>query len=109
MFKSFLILIVFFNFSITNVSANENKTDSGGAENIGLILLATGKLTGACGIMKLQLEFQENTKLDNGYKFIARFWTAEAARLGKTLEKYAADCAVTVNNYDDFYTRLEAQ
>jgi hypothetical protein len=63
-------------------------------------LLVVGKGSGACGILHLQLQFQGNTKLEGGDEFIVRFWTTEAARLGKTLEEYAAFCVTTVSAYD---------
>ena len=63
-------------------------------------MLALGKGTGACGILNLQLDFQRTTKMPGGEDFIVRFWTTEAARLGKTLDQYAEQCVKTVAGYE---------
>lgn len=84
------------------VSAEEPDSGSEFARS----LLVTGKMSGGCGIMKLQIQFQENTGLEGGTNFIARFWTAEAARLGMTLEEYAEQCHKVVGSYREFYNML---
>ena len=55
----------------------------------------------------MQLQFQESTKMDGGNEFVVRFWTTEAARLGKTLNEYAAHCVSTVSAYDKLWDMVE--
>lgn len=55
-------------------------------------LIALSKFTGGCGILSLQGQFQQNTKLEGGEQFMFRFWSTEAARIGMTLEKYVEQC-----------------
>jgi hypothetical protein len=65
-------------------------------------LMVVGKMSGACGIFNLQIQFQENTGLDGGDNFVERFWSAEAARLGMTLEDYANQCHDTLEKYASY-------
>ncbi len=65
-------------------------------------LLVTGKASGACGILTLQLEFQENTKMAGGNEFLGRFWSTESARLGMTTTQYAEHCASALSMYGKF-------
>ena len=97
----FLVLLV-----LISTSGYPENDESSGAE-FGQELLSIGKLSGACGIFKLQIEFQENTKLEGGEKFIERFWTTEAARLGKSLEGYAAACHQAVSGYSTYFDFFE--
>lgn len=70
-------------------------------------VLALGKLTGGCGILKLQMEFQENTKLKGGDEYLARFWTTEATRLGMSVEQYAKQCVVATKSYTEYWALFE--
>jgi hypothetical protein len=69
--------------------------------------MAIGKLTGACEVFKLQLDFQENTGFKGGKDFINRFWSIEALRLGETLEEYVKDCHATVDKYNTYQSMFE--
>jgi hypothetical protein len=92
--KLIIVLLMFSSF----VSANEDQEGN----EFAMGLLATGKLTGNCGIFKLQLDFQDNTKLKGGEDFLARFWTMEAARLGMSLEEFVDGCHKIVAKYDAY-------
>lgn len=65
-------------------------------------ILVVGKMSGACGIFRQQVIFQESTKMDKGDDFIQRFWTTEAARLGHTLAEYAQQCHETMKVYREY-------
>ena len=63
-------------------------------------LLVVGKAAGACGILDLQLAFQQSTQMAGGNEFVVRFWTTEAARLGMTLPQYATEhCKSSLESY----------
>lgn len=94
--KLIIILLV---LSSTAFANDENSFAKG--------LLATGKLTGNCGIFKLQLDFQDNTELKGGEDFLARFWTMEAARLGLSLEEFVNNCHKIVEKYNTYYSMLD--
>jgi hypothetical protein len=75
-------------------------SDGEDASDMGKSMLAISKMTGACGVFNLQINFQETTKMDGGSEFLMRFWTYEAARLGKTLKEYATGCAEAIKAYN---------
>ena len=54
--------------------------------------LATANLAGACGVLDSLLEFQKKTKLSGSDEFVAKFWTAEAARLGLSMPELSSRC-----------------
>jgi hypothetical protein len=93
-------LIIVFLMLSSFTYANEDQEGN----DFAMDLLATGKLTGNCGIFKLQLDFQDNTKLKGGGEFLARFWTMEAARLGMPLEEFVNKCHKVVAKYDVYFT-----
>ena len=72
------------------------------SSEFGREILAVGKMSGACGIFKLQIDFQENTLMPGGIEFIERFWTTEAARLGVSLQDYAKHCGESVEAHKRF-------
>jgi hypothetical protein len=76
-------------------------------ENLLHTLLVVGKGSGACGILTLQIQFQEGTKMSGGNEFVGRFWTTEAARLGMTLDQYGKFCAKTLDAYDTYWKMTE--
>ena len=82
------------------VTASAQRQTTPAQELTAQSLLAVGKGTGACGILNMQLIFQDTTGMDGGNEFIVRFWTTEAARLGMTLERYAEHCKTTIASYD---------
>ena len=88
------ILMVLF-FACQNAIADDG--------DFGKKLLVVGKFSGGCGILVQQMIFQESTGLDNGDKFITRFWMAEAARLGMTLEDYSSQCKTVNEEYSRLY------
>ncbi|WP_019528469.1 hypothetical protein [Dasania marina] len=95
--NNILLLTLIFTFSIPALS-NEKKDSSEFARE----LMVIGKMSGACGIFKLQIQFQENTGLDGGSKFVERFWRSEAAKLGMSLEEYATQCHDTLKKYTSY-------
>ncbi len=66
-------------------------------------ILSVAKMTGACGILQAQSAFQANTKLEGGDKFVERFWSTEAARLGKTPDQYIKDCQASITAYESMW------
>lgn len=87
-----LILIVLMVFISHDVKANE--------ENEPLIeLLIASKATGMCGNIQQMLAFQESTQMNGGDEFIARFVSTEAARLGKTVSEFVAQCDAAIEIY----------
>lgn len=70
-------------------------------------MLSVAKLTGACGILQAQSAFQANTKLDGGDKFVERFWSVEAARLGKTPDQYIKDCQASITAYENMWKPMD--
>jgi len=70
-------------------------------------MLAISKMAGACGILQQMSAFQGTTKLENGDAFIQRFWSTEAARLGKTPEEYIATCNSTMSAYEKLWLAAE--
>ncbi|SDW58920.1 hypothetical protein SAMN05421882_101756 [Nitrosomonas communis] len=66
-------------------------------------ILSIAKMTGACGILQAQSAFQVNTKLEGGDKFIERFWSTEAARLGKPPDQYIKDCQASIAAYESMW------
>jgi hypothetical protein len=71
-------------------------------------ILSIAKMTGACGILQAQSAFQANTKLEGGDKFVERFWSTEAARLGKTPDQYLKDCQTSITAYESMW-KVSAQ
>lgn len=69
-------------------------------------MLAAAKVSGACGIMRQMINFQESTKIQNGDDFISRFWATEAARLGQTIPEYIEQCNNALAWYDKFNKAL---
>lgn len=66
-------------------------------------ILSVAKMTGACGILQAQSAFQANTKLEGGDKFVERFWSTEATRLGKTPDQYIKDCQASITAYESMW------
>ena len=62
-------------------------------------IMAISKISGSCGQLQSQIIFQEQTELKEGEKFVVRYWTTEAARLGHTLESYTAMCIEMLEKY----------
>jgi hypothetical protein len=70
-------------------------------------ILAVSKFAGACGVMQQMVAFQTTTKMQGGDEFIARFWTTEFARLGKSKEAFIAQCEGSVSAYDKWWAQSE--
>lgn len=63
-------------------------------------VLSAAKIAGACGILDSMLDFQLETKLEGGNDFVARFWQAESARLGMTVEEMSETCDKAIMAYN---------
>lgn len=70
-------------------------------------IMAISKAAGACGILNSMLYFQKSTQMPEGDKFIVRFWTAEAARLGESIEKYSEKCNKAIASYNKLWNALD--
>ena len=64
-------------------------------------VLAAAKLSGACGVFKQMVHFQEATQMPGGEEFISRFISTESSRLGWTNIEYAENCKKAVKLYTD--------
>ena len=62
-------------------------------------LLVASKATGMCGNIQQMVAFQESTQMDGGDEFISRFVSTEAARLGKTVPEFVAQCDSAIAIY----------
>lgn len=93
-FKSLIFSLVL----ITLVGC-ANAGDSLDAQEI----LSIAKFTGACGILSAMSQFQNATQMEGGNEFIQRFWSTEAARLGKTPDQYIADCKKYIIAYQKLW------
>lgn len=105
--KQIFLILLSLTFSQYSLSNDDKEVN-----HFALSMLATGKMTGGCGIFKLQIDFQENTGLTGGDDFMARFWTTEAARLGMTLEEYATSChkmVASYKSYESMFQQAEVQ
>lgn len=69
--------------------------------------LVAAKATGMCGAIKQMSAFQESTKMPGGDDFILRFLNSEAARLGKTLPEFLAQCKAAVGSYTALMSSLK--
>lgn len=101
--KSQIFIAITLLIASFNVAANaEEKVDPQG-------VLAIAKITGACGIMDEMISFQKKTKLPGGDDFVARFWQAESARQGKTVQQMSDDCNKAIGAYDNLWKSMEPQ
>lgn len=98
--KSLLILAL----SLTLFSFQANAAEGQSAQEI----MAVSKIAGACGILDSMLYFQKTTKMSGGDEFVVRFWTAEAARLGLSMQQYSDKCNQSITLYDKFWKALES-
>ena len=73
-----------------------------------LEIMVVSKMTGLCGALSQMVTFQEATKMEGGDAFMIRFFTAEAARLGHTLDAFVEQCKDTTQYYQALYTELES-
>lgn len=71
--------------------------------------LITAKTTGMCGAIKQMTAFQESTKMPGGDEFIVRFIKTEAARLGKSLPEFLAQCETAVSSYMSIMNSLDTE
>jgi hypothetical protein len=69
--------------------------------------LAIAKIAGACGIMDEMIDFQKKTQLEGGNEFVTRFWQAESARQGKTVEQMSDDCNKAIAMYGQLWKAME--
>lgn len=70
-------------------------------------LMSVSKMAGACGILDEMIHFQTVTKMPGGDDFVPRFWTAEAARLGMSIQQYSEQCDQTLQAYGKFWEASE--
>jgi len=93
-----LVLPIFYGASV--------RAETNGSESA-LELLATAKITGACGILDSLIYFQKTTKLNGGDDFVTRFWSFEAARMGKSVEELSTACNQAVTVYDTYWKAFD--
>ncbi len=61
--------------------------------------ISIAKITGACSIFKLMVDFQQKNKILNGDEFINKFLINEANRLNKDPSEYMSSCIQITNYY----------
>jgi hypothetical protein len=98
----FILALLVLTLSMPSVLRAEDKIDPQG-------VLAIAKITGACGIMDEMISFQTKTKMAGGDDFVARFWQAESARQGKTVQQMSDDCNKAIGAYDNLWKSMEPQ
>lgn len=99
--RIFIIILAAFLCTVVNASAGEEIEPQG--------FLAIAKVTGACGIMNEMISFQEKTKMTAGDDFVVRFWQAESARQGKTVQQMIESCNKAISAYDNLWKLMEQQ
>ncbi len=72
-------------------------------------ILAASKIAGACGILDSMIYFQKTTKMAGGDEFVSRFWAAEAARLGISMQEYSDQCDRAIIMYDKVWQSIESE
>ncbi len=65
-----------------------------------LRMLANAKLTGACGMLGQQMQFQEFAQMQGAHDFLMKFTEAEAARLEMTMDQYLSACRQATQSYN---------
>jgi hypothetical protein len=70
-------------------------------------VLSVANMTGVCMILQSMSDFQANKKLEGGDQFIDKFWSAEAAKLGKTPEQFVKDCQASIDGYEKLWKLSE--
>lgn len=99
----YCVLLVFciysFVFYTSPANAEENIDPQG--------ILAIAKIAGACGIMDEMIDFQKKTQLEGGNEFVTRFWHAESARRGMTVEETSEQCNQAIVTYDKLWTSMD--
>jgi len=93
-----LAVLIFFTFQS---QANDELSGQG--------FLSTAKMAGACGILGEMMHFQKNTKMQGGNEFVSRFWAAEAARLGLSMQEYSDRCDQAIISYDKLWKAMESK
>jgi len=98
-FKLYLAVLL---ISLSSASWSDEKPSVSATE-----LLASAKLSGACGIIVQMADFQQSTKMAGGTEFLYRFTNTEAARLGWTVDQYLEHCRTAHKVYQTYYDALE--
>lgn len=70
-------------------------------------ILAAAKMSGACGILDLLIQFQKSTHMEGGDEFVSRFWSVEAARLGMSVEQLSSTCDQSISFYKQLWAAAE--
>lgn len=66
-------------------------------------VLLVANMTGACIVLQSMTDFQASKKLEGGDQFIDKFWSAEAAKSGKTPEQFVKDCQTAIDGYEKLW------
>ena len=94
--KRILLASVILAFTSTGGMAQSKSDTTDTMKTFGVI----AKATGMCGVFHQMARFQATTKLDGGDKFILRFISTEAARLGKTTQELLDICVIMPKKYE---------
>lgn len=70
-------------------------------------VLSVANMTGVCMVLQSMSDYQATNKLAGGDEFIDKFWTSEAAKLGKKPEQFVKDCQITIDGYEKLWKLSE--
>lgn len=63
-------------------------------------VLAVANTAGECDVLYSMVEFQKQTTIQGGNEYVSKFWAAESAKLGLTVEQLSDRCNKSVVAYD---------
>lgn len=92
----FIIAFVLLAFEFSVPASAQDDTSTQG-------ILAAAKMSGACGILDLLIQFQKSTLMEGGDEFVSRFWSVEAARLGMSVEQLSSTCDQSIFFYKQLW------
>ena len=91
--------------SVSYANASEEQEP----ENLGMSVLNVGRVTGICGILNRQLDFQYSMNVKGGDNFIQRFWIVESARWNLSSKRFQESCPLLIEKYNKYVVRFNGQ
>lgn len=98
--KRIILALTILALTSTSGMAQEKEQHIDVMSNTIATFVAIAKATGMCGVFDQMSRFQKTTKMPGGQKFIIRFFSTEAARLGKTTQEMIDFCASVPIKYE---------
>ena len=94
--KTAFTLLLSLSLAMTAQAETKKQTDNSAT----LDMLVVAKATGMCGAYFQLVNFQQSKKIAGGDELVTGFLTAEATRLGHTLDSFMAQCPEVVKRYN---------